>query len=90
MSAALLICTTTPAQSIKDNDVTFVYVRLPKEPLGKSYTNYQGKVEMSYVAENAAKKAEYDQKLANVEVQYQKDMEDWKVRDAQAQAQQGQ
>ena len=87
MSAALLICTTTPAQSIKDNDVTFVYVRLPKEPLGKSYTNYQGKVEMSYVAENAAKKAEYDQKLANVEVQYQKDMEDWKVRDAQAQAQ---
>lgn len=87
MSAALLICTTMPAQSIKDNDVTFVYVRLPKEPLGKSYTNYQGKVEMSYVAENAAKKAEYDQKLANVEVQYQKDMEDWKVRDAQAQAQ---
>jgi hypothetical protein len=72
-SAALFLIAVLPAQSIKDNDMTYVYVRPPLEPL-KGFTNYQSKVELSYAAENAAMKADYDQKVADAEAQYQKDV----------------
>lgn len=73
------------AQSIKDNDITYVYVRPPMEPL-KGFTNYQSKVELSYAAENAALKADYDKKCAEAEDQYQKDVAEFpqKTKDAEA------
>ena len=85
--AALLFATALPAQNIKDNDISFVYIQLPKEPLDKSIVNYQSKVVLSYAADNAAKKADYDAKVKQADDQYQKDMAQWKIEDAEAEAQ---
>ncbi len=83
---ALFALVAMQAQSIKDNDVTYSYVRMPMEPL-KGFTNYQSKVELTYAAENATLKAEYDQKVLDAEAQYQKDIAEFpkKTKDAEAQ-----
>ena len=83
--ATVFACTVLSAQSIKDNDITYSYVRQPMEPL-KGFTNYQSKVELSYAAENVAMIAEYDKKCADAEAQYQKDVADLpqKTKDAEA------
>lgn len=77
--------TVLSAQNIKDNDFTYSYVRTPLEPL-KGFTNYQSKVELSYAAENAALKAEYEKKCEEAETQYQKDVVEFpqKTKDAEA------
>ncbi|HET6991621.1 MAG TPA: hypothetical protein VFJ43_09875, partial [Bacteroidia bacterium] len=77
--AALFLMTALPAQNIKDNDLTYVYIQLPKEPVGKQFTNYQSKVVLSYAADNAAKKADYDAKMKLADEQYQKDLKQWKI-----------
>lgn len=73
------------AQSIKDNDITYSYVRTPLEPL-KGFTNYQSKVELSYAAENAAMKADYEKKCEEAEAQYQKDVAEFPQKTKEAEA----
>lgn len=84
--AAIVLSASLTAQNIKDNELSYVYVQLPKEPLDKSLVNYQSNVVMTYFADNAAKKADYDAKMKIANEQYDRDMADWKVEDANAQA----
>jgi hypothetical protein len=70
-----------PAQNIKDNDISFVYIQLPKEPVGKQFTNYQSTVVLSYAADNAAKKADYDAKMKIADDKYKSDLVQWEKED---------
>lgn len=84
--AALFLTAALPAQSIKDNDISFVYIQLPKEPLGNSFTNYQSNVVLTYAADNAVKQADYDAKMNIATEQYNKEMKMWQVQDDAAEA----
>jgi hypothetical protein len=84
--AAIVLSSALTAQNIKDKEISFVYIQLPKEPVDKSIVNYQSKVVLTYSADNAAKKADYDAKMKIVDEQYAKDMEAWKIEDAAAEA----
>lgn len=83
------------AQKVSDDDINFEYRRLPAEPLDKSFTNYQSKVELSYAGENAAKKEDaeakyqqdvkdYPQKVKDAEAKYKENMKEWEVEDKNA------
>ena len=78
---AFLLQTSLPAQKILDKDISFVYIQLPKEPLGKTFTNYQSIVVQNYAADNAAKKADYDAKVKVANEQYEKDMKQYRIDD---------
>ena len=84
--AAFVLSAGLSAQSIKDKEISFVYIQLPKEPVDKSIVNYQSKVVLTYAADNAAKKADYDAKMKIADEQYQKDMAAWKIEDDAAEA----
>ncbi|MDQ3111430.1 MAG: hypothetical protein M3R17_16205 [Bacteroidota bacterium] len=79
--AAFLLSQPIIAQNIKDRDISFVYIQLPKEPVDKSIVNYQSNVVLSYAADNAAKKADYDAKMKIANEQYDVDMKAWKIED---------
>jgi hypothetical protein len=75
------------AQKIIDKDISFTYIRLPQEPIGRAYQNYQSYVVPAYAAENAAKKADYEKKKADADAQYQMDLAIWSQKDKAAQDQ---
>jgi hypothetical protein len=86
LAGAVLLSFALPAQSIKDNEISFVYIQLPKDPLDRSFVNYQSNVVLTYAADNAAKKADYDAKMKVATDQYNKEMVPWKIQDDAAEA----
>ncbi|MEO5643191.1 MAG: hypothetical protein ABIQ40_04625 [Bacteroidia bacterium] len=84
--AAFVLPMALQAQNIKDNEISFVYIQLPKEPLDQSLVNYQSNIILTYAEDNAAKKADYDAKMKIANTQYEQDMAQWKTEDAAAQA----
>ena len=61
------------AQKVKDEDIQFKYKRLPLTPIDKKYTNYQAVVLLNYVADDAAKQADYDSKNNSASEKYAKE-----------------
>src|ERR1041385_5516425 len=82
---ALLFSTLVPAQKIIDKDISFTYIRLPKEPLGRSFGNYQSFVVAGYAADNAKLKADWEKRKGEADAQYQMDLALWSQKDKQAQ-----
>ena len=85
LGAALLLSTLLPAQKIIDKDISFNYIRLPKEPLGRSFGNYQSYVVAAYAADNAKLKADWEKKKGEADAQYQMDLAMWSQKDKAAQ-----
>src|ERR1700747_1332730 len=87
LSALLLCSIVVPAQKILDKDISFQYIRLPKEPLGHSFGSYQSYVIPAYAADNAKLKADYEKKKSDADAQYQMDLAIWSQKDKAAQDQ---
>jgi hypothetical protein len=85
-TAALAAANSLQAQKVTDKDITFDFKRLPLEPLGTTFTTYQTQVQLNYLAENAAKKAEYEKQLKEADGKYEADMAEWKIKDKEAEA----
>ena len=74
------------AQKISDDDINFEYRKLPAEPLGKSFTNYQSKVELMYASANSSKKADMEEKYKKDMAKYEDDKKTLAQRRADAEA----
>lgn len=87
ISAAFATTHAVQAQKITDKDISFEFKRLPMEPIGVNFTNFQSQVQLNYLAENAAKQAEYAQKVKEATARYEQDLKEWELKDKEAEAQ---
>jgi hypothetical protein len=62
------------AQSVKGEEITFTYVKLPSNPVTPKPTNYLSYVTASYEAENQKLLAQYEADKALAEADYQREM----------------
>ena len=82
--AALLGAQGVFAQKVTDKDISVEYKRLPLEPL--PMFNYKSRVELAYLADNAAKKAEHEQQVRDAEAKYELEMKEWQLLENEAEA----
>ena len=62
------------AQKVKDEEVKFVYHKLPSAPLNPSYKNYQSYVIAAWEEQNEKIKVDHKQKVVESKEKYQKDL----------------
>jgi hypothetical protein len=62
------------SQSVKGEDITFTYVKLPSNPITPKPTNYLSYVTASYEAENQKLLTQYEADKAQAEADYQREM----------------
>ena len=62
------------AQSVKGEEITFTYVKLPSNPVTPKPTNYLSYVTASYESENQKLLAQYEADKALAEADYQREM----------------
>jgi len=62
------------AQSVKGEEITFTYIKLPSNPVTPKPTNYLSYVTASYEAENQKLLAQYEADKAQAEADYQREM----------------
>ncbi|MEY4289626.1 MAG: hypothetical protein RLZZ30_1714 [Bacteroidota bacterium] len=65
------------AQSVKSEDITYTYVKLPTNPVQPKVDNYYSTITSSAEAENAKLMAEYEAEKARAEADYQREMADY-------------
>jgi len=70
----LFISALTFAQSVKGEEITFTYIKLPSNPVTPKPTNYMSYVTASYEAENQKLLAQYEADKAQAEADYQREM----------------
>jgi hypothetical protein len=70
----LFISALTFAQSVKGEEITFTYVKLPSNPVTPKPTNYMSYVTASYEAENQKLLAQYEADKTQAEADYQREM----------------
>ena len=63
----LFISALTFAQSVKGEEITFTYIKLPSNPVTPKPTNYMSYVTASYEAENQKLLAQYEADKAQAE-----------------------
>jgi hypothetical protein len=62
------------SQSVKGEDITFTYVKLPSNPITPKPTNYLSYVTASYEAENQKLLTQFEADKAQAEADYQREM----------------
>jgi len=62
------------SQSVKGEDITFTYVKLPSNPITPKPTNYLSYVTASYEAENQKLLTQFETDKAQAEADYQREM----------------
>ncbi len=62
------------SQSVKGEDITFTYVKLPSNPISPKPTNYLSYVTASYEAENQKLLTQFEADKAQAEADYQREM----------------
>ena len=62
------------AQSVKGEEITYTYIKLPSNPVTPKPTNYLSYVTASYEAENQKLLAQYEADKAQAEADYQREM----------------
>lgn len=65
------------AQSVKGEQITYTYTKLPSNPVQPKPTNYISSVGAAYDAENQKLMAQYEADKAQAEADYQRDMADY-------------
>ena len=70
----LTMFSTTYAQSIDKNEVTFDYIQLPLTPIDNKVRSYNVVVMQNAEAKNADIKAAYEQKKADADKKYETDL----------------
>ena len=67
------------AQSVKGEEITFTYIKLPSNPVTPKPTNYLSYVTASYEAENQKLLAQYEADKAQAEADYQREMAEFQI-----------
>ncbi len=78
------VATDVSAQKIKDEEVKFIYHKLPSAPLDPSFKNYQSFVIAAWEEQNEKIKADHKQKVADAKEKHQKDVADYPSKVAEA------
>ena len=73
---ALALAFNSFAQSVKGEQITYTYVKLPSNPVQPKPTAYTATVTAAYEAENQKLMAQYEADKAQAEADYQRDMAD--------------
>ncbi|MFM6934777.1 MAG: hypothetical protein ACKOXP_04990 [Flavobacteriales bacterium] len=64
-------------QSVKSEDITYTYVKLPTNPIQPKIENYYSNITSSAEATNAKLMAEYEAEKARAEADYQRELADY-------------
>lgn len=65
------------AQSVKDENISYTYIKLPSNPVQPKPSNYISNVSAAYEAENQKLMAQYEADKAQAEADYQRDLADY-------------
>jgi hypothetical protein len=68
------------SQSVKSEDVTYTYVKLPTNPISPKVDSYFSMITSAADAENAKLQADYEAEKALAEADYQRQMQDYPAR----------
>lgn len=74
---ALLLSASIWSQSVKSEEITYTFVKLPTNPINPKPNGYQAFVTASYEAENQKKMAQFEADKALAESDYQRDMAEY-------------
>ncbi|MFM8963681.1 MAG: hypothetical protein ACKOGD_07560, partial [Sphingomonadales bacterium] len=74
---ALALAFNSLAQSVKGEQITYTYTKLPSNPVQPKPTNYNSSVTAAYDVENQKLMAQYEADKAQAEADYQRDMADY-------------